>query len=131
MKGLVEQFHEHIDRCIDAGGVYPHQAIHVKAGKYTMMALDLNDAAQVYMTIAAVMLKESPEEAVVGLDRFCKDGQGTTLGDCITAAYWDGKLWRPFIIEYQHEPRIVLPVNWDNEFWNPRILDDMRHFKLV
>ena len=25
---------------------------------------------------------------------------------------------RPFVIEYQHDPRIVKAIAWDNIFWN-------------
>ena len=118
MKSIVEMFHEHTARCIDERGVYP----------LTMEAHDLTPL-QVYQRVITIVATMKPSELVFGLDRFCKEGQGTTLGDCVTAAHWNGRLWLPFIIEYQHEPRIVKPVDWNNAFWNEKIMGDIRHFQ--
>lgn len=135
MKTPLDLFHDLIARSIDAKGVYPHQCLYTHdGGKLVLSALDFK-AEQVYRYLLTVMLEKKPEEIVFGLDRFCKEGQGTTLGDCITGAHWNAKsagtpLWRPFVIEYQHEPRIVKPMDFENRFWNSRIISDLEFFKL-
>jgi hypothetical protein len=131
MKGLAEAFHALIASSIDAVGVYPHKCLHVKDGKLTMAAIMINDPGQVYAALLAICLNKKPDEIIFGLDRYCKPGQGTTLGDCITGANFAAGVWKPFVIEYQHEPRIVQPIQWDNPFWNAHVMDELRHFRLA
>lgn len=130
MKSLTYQFHEVISRAIDEQGVFPHQCLDIKDGKVTMSAVAINDPAQAYVYVKSIMLTRKPDQLAFGLDRFCKEGQGTTLNDCITGAYRNEGTWKPFVIEYQNEPRIVKPIDWENAFWNERIMEDLRHFKL-
>jgi ParB/RepB/Spo0J family partition protein len=104
---LPDAYHRIISIAIDAEGVFPHQCIFRCGEKQTMAALDLNPAETVYSWLRQTLAKEKPDELIFGLDRFCKPGQGTTLGDCITGAWLAVSTWNPFVIEYQHEPRIV------------------------
>jgi hypothetical protein len=116
MQNLVEMFCGLVDPSIDERGVYPHHALVMSQDdKLTMMALDLFPE-QVLRAMVVEILKGA-KELIYGLDRTCLDGQGTTLGDCVAGVYWNGTEFKPFIIEYQHSPRIVKEINWDNEFW--------------
>lgn len=126
-KPLPETFHALVASSINEDGVYPHHCLSLKDGKLTMQALMI-DPMQVYVVALKFVTKEKPDELIFGLDRFCKEDQGTTLKDCIAGAHWDGKTWRPFIIEYQHEPRIVKPLDWENETWNQFVTNELRQW---
>lgn len=112
---LPEIFHDLISNAIDEAGVYPHQAIAKRAdGKLEMMALD--------GALLGVLVAKANEpqivELIYGFDRMTRPGQGTEFADCLAGAYYQqGAGWRPLVIDYQHEPRIVRPINWANGFW--------------
>jgi hypothetical protein len=126
---LPEIYHSNIANWIDESGVYPHQAMVVdKNGKIGVFALDFRTPSEVMNELLKVLLKEQPKEMIYGLDRFTKPNQGTTLGDVIAGAYWNGDAWRSFIIEYQHEPRIVKPLDWNNKFWTAAIKEELTSF---
>lgn len=128
------KIHRVIATSIDAEGVYPHQCLSRRGEHVTMMSLALDTPEQVYLTVLAHVLKEKPDALVFGLGRWCEPGQGTTLGDVITGAYLvrEGVLrWTPFVIEYQHEPRVVKPIDWMNNFWNEKIRSDLRNMGLM
>lgn len=110
-------YHNHIGICIGQGGVYPHvMMVEDPQNKLGVFALDLKPE-QVMKKAVDTLIKEKPKQLMFGLDRYSKPNQGTTLGDLIGGLYWNGDGWRPFIIEYQDEPRIVKPLDWDNPYW--------------
>jgi hypothetical protein len=120
---LPQQFHTMISRLIDAKGVYPHQMLTLDAnGKIALHALAVDTPHQAMTYIAAMYLRDRPRELIYALDRFTKPGQGTTLRDCLAGGWLPPAGYQPFVIEYQHEPRIVKPIAWENEFWNAAIL---------
>jgi hypothetical protein len=127
-KPLEEQYHDLISTWIDEKGVYPHKMLSLDSeGRLTLSALDLKPP-QAIETFLAETIKA--EEVIFGLDRFTRDGQGTTLSDVITCVHFrretpDTVSWRPGIIEYQHEPRIVKPWNWENRHWNGVIMGEI------
>jgi hypothetical protein len=124
---ITKLFYDHVSMSIDEKGVYPHIMM-VEDGSSTLHihALMLEHPFQVFSAVAKQIL-DNPKKLIYGLDRFCKDGQGTTLGDCVAGAYWDGSVWKSFIIEYQHEPRIVQPMEWENKSWNDMVMTELRH----
>ena len=87
LKPIPDVFHGIVASAIDAEGVFPHQCLYRCGDKHTMVALDLTPAETVYGWLKKILAKEKPDELIFGLDRFCKPGQGTTLGDCITGAW--------------------------------------------
>lgn len=125
---LPDEYHRHISLAIDEKGVYPHQMlVEDKDGKLGVYALALPEPHQV-LTAMLKALMEKPKQLIYGMDRYCKEGQGTTLGDCIAGAYWNGEAWRPFVIEYQNEPRIVKPLDWNNAWWKKAIKSELTDF---
>ena len=47
-------------------------------------------------------------------------------GDVMAGFHFtQGAAPRPFIIEYQYEPRIAKPIDWDNLFWTSALLSEM------
>jgi hypothetical protein len=97
-------------------------------GSLTMVALAL-EPDQAYQVMLQMVITEEATECVFALDRFTKEGQGTKYADVLAGHYFDRSLgrkpWKPFIIEYQREPRLFEPVNFDNEFWNASLTMEM------
>jgi len=123
MSDLLKMYHDLVSLSIGESGVYPHHAIAIrKDAGVEMLVLDLSPK-QVFLLISK-KIKES-DELIFALDRTCKDGQGTTLGDCVAGLHWiEGEL-KPFIIEYQDSPRIVKEIDWNNEFWTQALKNDI------
>jgi hypothetical protein len=117
-KSLVEMYEEWIATSIDDEGIsLPHAFQMDAAGSLTLYALDVPPADGYHLMLSR-WLCEKPRELIFGFDRFAKSGQGTTLGDLMAGFHIVGVTPRPFIIEYQHAPRIVKPIEWGNTFWN-------------
>ncbi|GAA3254781.1 hypothetical protein [Sphingomonas yabuuchiae] len=116
-KALTEVFHEWVASTVDPEGFpVPHALVRNREGTLTVVALAV-PPTEAY----AVMLKlwhQGAEEMIFALDRFALPGQGTTLGDLLAGFHFTRHAApRPFIIEYQHAPRIVRPIDWDNVHW--------------
>jgi len=122
---LPDAYHELMASYIDENGVeIAHGIVVADTGEVTMIALAV-PPAQAYEVMLA-QWGRSPSEMIFALDRFTKPGQGTTLGDLLAGFYFKAASPpRPFIIEYQHEPRIVKPIEWDNTFWNEGLLHEL------
>lgn len=126
-KPLPEQYRDWINNAIDEKGVgLNHGMIVAPDGAMTVYALDLTPA-QAYAIMLGEWTKRRPSEMIFALDRFTKPGQGTTLGDLVAGFYCPSQTEkpRPFIIEYQHAPRLVKPIQWDNLFWNGALMSEM------
>lgn len=127
-KSLPEIFFGLVSSSIDERGVYPHQAIVKRGGgKLDMMSLDVhpNQAAEIVLTLVN---RGAVAEAIFALDRSAMPGQGTTLGDLVAGAHFVGGEFKPFVIEYQHEPRIVKPMEWNNAVWNAMVTKEIGGF---
>lgn len=111
-------FHGYTESTIDEKGVYPHHAIILnKEGKAAVIA-SVCDVDQSIIAIIKQVVEFEGVEFIYAFDRFCLPNQGTTLKDCVAGHHYKNGEFKPFIIEYQHEPRIVYPINWENESWN-------------
>lgn len=128
---LPDDFHGSVVRAIEEKGVYPHIMLVLDQNdQLHVHALALAEPEQVMHHMMKVLVNDKPKQLIYGMDRYCKPGQGTTLGDCVAGAYWseEADSWRVFVIEYQHEPRIVKPLDWNNEFWKRAIRDELTSF---
>lgn len=126
MESLPEKYHNVISKFIDEKGVFPHQMLVLDQNdKLGVFALALDKPNEMMHVVIKTLVKENPKELIYGLDRFTKAGQGTTLGDLVAGCYWNGTGWRPFIIEYQHEPRVVKPIEWNNAHWNENLKKEL------
>lgn len=127
---LPKSMHDFVVSAIGEKGIeIPHALLLNRKGELTMMALMLDEPTQAYAAVLNTILKDDAVEAIFGLDRFTKPGQGTKYQDVFGGHYYkrdlnsdksifDPGFFKPFIIEYQIEPRIVDPIVWDNPFWN-------------
>lgn len=91
-------------------------------GKIDVLALAVPpDEAYLHVLHAAAKMQNEegePEEIVFTLDRYAKPGQGTRYADLLAGHHFKkGQGWRPFIIEYQWNPRRFDPIDWGNTYW--------------
>ena len=125
---LPETYHQYVSTLIDVTGVYPHAVMVLEQdGTMGVCALDLKPP-QAMSEIAKLLIQNKTKELIYGFDRFCRKGQTEFFEDAIAGAYWNGEGWKPFIIEYQHDPRVVKPLNWENEFWNKSVRGELVSF---
>lgn len=122
---LIEIYHEWISSTVDEKGFeIPNGLIVGDAGDMTVVVLAV-PPAEAYL----VMIEQCSRrrcEAIFALDRFAKDGQGTTLGDLLAGFHFTPDAApRPFIIEYQFAPRVILPIEWNNLHWNAALYREM------
>lgn len=117
---LVEEFEHMIAVGIDETGVHPNPGMHIaEDGTLNLSALDL-EPEQIFDWFWNLISVENCQEIIFGLDRSTKKGQGTEFSDVVTCCHWREKWNKPFrigVINYQHEPRIVRPIDWENQFW--------------
>jgi hypothetical protein len=124
-KPLTEMFHEWVAATIDPEGFpIPHGLCLNAQGELAVVALALEpDLAY------SVMLKlwgEPATEMIFALDRYTLPDQHTEFADVLAGFHFTrGAPPRPFIIEYQYEPRIVKPIDWTNLFWTGALYSEI------
>ncbi len=86
-------------------------------------------------TVRRAIRDENSCEIIFGLDRFTKPGQGIEFNDAFAGACGHraaGKfIWTPYVMGYQYEPRVVLPVDWSNVFWNESVRSELQSVGLL
>jgi hypothetical protein len=124
---LTETFHAWLSSTIDEEGVsIPYGLALGGDDALTVFALAL-PVGQAYSVMLTTWALKRPREIIFAFDRFTKPGQGTTLGDLVAGHHFvAGQPSRPFIVEYQHNPRIVQPIDWENSFWNNALAGELR-----
>jgi hypothetical protein len=127
---LPEMLHAHVPVLICAKGIYPSPAIWINRHGAICMGSIATPPHQTMAFLCAVVA-EGCRELIYGMDRFAKPGQGTTCADLLAGAWWDGSSWRAYTIEYQHDPRIVKPIDWDNAFWCTAVAGELRQSGLL
>lgn len=99
-----------------------------------MWALDQNDGVCVYaldlspqecwQMFLVESLEKKPKMICMVIDRYSKEGQGTTLDSLVTGKFCNyqkspAQGSKTFIVEYQEQTEhIVLDMCFDNEHWN-------------
>lgn len=123
---LVDQYINWLDRTIDEKGVELPWGLSLgEADKLTVFALAL-PPPQAYQIMLVEWASNHPKELIFAFDRFAKPGQGTTLGDLMAGHHFvRGHCSSPFIVEYQHAPRIRQPIDWGNAFWNAALTQEL------
>ncbi len=111
---------------IDEKGVYPSPGFVLKQDDtLEIAALDLNPDQCMLWAFRAIV--RGAKQVALGLDRYCKEGQGTILGDLVAVYHYrlETDSWRVGVIEYQHAPRLVKPICWNNAFWHKTMKDEL------
>lgn len=125
---LLDGFVKIITRSITKKGIYPFPVMHLDGkGVFHVGVLDLKPE-QCFDLFWSIVCRGECSAIIMGLDRFTKPGQGTEFNDVLTVVCWwdDPKVtWkathRVGVINYQHEPRIVRPIDWGNAHWNKQL----------
>lgn len=71
-----------------------------------------NLALLTYKHVASVYLRQRPQQLIFGMDRYALPDQDIPTKDFLSVHFWTGKIWRLGVLAYQHEPRIVHPIDW-------------------
>lgn len=125
-KPLTTIYHDWVSASISEEGISLPQALSLeKNGALTVFALAV-EVEQAYRLMARHWAVERPRELIFAFDRFTKPGQGTTLGDVMAGWFFGQNGFLPFVIEYQHHPRIVKPIVWNNAFWNAALMRELK-----
>jgi hypothetical protein len=135
---LVNAFFDYVATDIDEKGIFPSPCLwRERGGKLNLGALALDPKATTEFFIDKIAL-EGVEEIMFGLDRSTKPDQGTEFADVLTCAHWRdlsskgegqgawSKWLRVGVINYQHEPRIVRPIDWNNGFWIAQVASEIQ-----
>ena len=127
-QALPEMFHDYVASTIDPDGFpIPNALVLDQNGALTVVALAVGPT-EAY----PVMLKlwdQGAAEMIFALDRYALPGQGTTLGDLLAGFHFTRHAApRPFIIEYQYDPRIVQPIDWDNAYWTAGLYGEINQY---
>ena len=123
---LTEVYHDWLVATVDENGFeIPHGLIKHADGTITVVALAV-PPAEAYKVMLGQWDPAKSIEMIFALDRFTKPGQGTTLGDVMAGFHFTRSTRpQPFIVEYQHEPRIVKPIEWSNPWWNDALVGEL------
>ena len=128
---LMKSYFDYIKICIDEKGVFPHQCMAVnQKDELVLMALMVNSDSALFKIVEMIKSNDY-KEIIWSLDRYCKEGQGTTLNDCLAGFHWKENNFISFIIEYQNEPRIVCEPNYQNPHWNAMLEREIKRMNLV
>lgn len=131
---LETQFFQSVECQLDAAGIYPFPGMSLSQDGQMEFAM-ITDADLCFRWFWEQTTKPETTEAIFGIDRTTRPGQGTEFGDVLTCIQWKRKTevddsweYRVGVINYQVDPRIVRPWDWDNEFWRSRMLQELKGF---
>ena len=124
---LTVMYHEWMAATVDEDGFeMPYGLVLDDDGQITVMALALTPD-QAYQHMLKHWTEHRPAEMIFAIDRYAKPGQGTTLRDLMAGWHFikaDPRP-RPFVVEYQFDPRLVKPIEWDNLHWNAALTREL------
>lgn len=151
----LEVFMRLVESSIDEKGIYPPHMIMMRSdGTFDLAALAIEPmqgmqmfAAKTLMTLPMDVSKiEKPnikagseyQSVIYGLDRYTRADQGTEFASVLTCWLFERDDTSPVlnirdqyrfgVINYQHEPRIVRPMDFNNEFWNAHLREELFQF---
>jgi len=120
---LVAEFERYVARSIDEQGCFPYPCLSLAAdGVLCFAAVAVSPEASVRYFWD--LITKGATEVIFGLDHYTKPGQGTEFADVVSVIHWKGILGPTFqsqrrigVINYQHSPRVVRPIDWNNRHW--------------
>jgi hypothetical protein len=134
---LIESFETYVRILINDKGIHP-APMATEVGKFTELhSLDL-PREQCWQYFFSKTLDARVTAAVFGLDRSTRPGQGTEFAGVLTCVsyvkaveqIWGFRARDQFrfgVINYQHAPRIVRPIDWKNLFWIEQLRREFFH----
>lgn len=124
-KSMPHIFQEVAKVAIGDDGVFPHICIWKKDGHVCVEAVVIKEPRHVMEHILRLFLDKNPDELIYAIDRVRDRNYGIELDDFLAGAYWTGKAWKAFVMEYQNDPRIIKPLNYMNPFWKKTIREEI------
>jgi len=112
---------------IDKKGIYPAMCMMELTKDKQLQTMAIHGPVSGAMVeILIRMYKDKCKHVIFGFDRYFKPEQGYELKDGLSITYLSNNEWKFGIMEYQHEPRIVKPVNWNDQFWIKALANELR-----
>ena len=122
---LITIYEKWIASTVDENGFeIPHGLLLDDEDELTVFALAV-PFPDAYQLMLAQIAQRRAKEAIFAFDRYALPGQETELGDLMAGHHFVAGRFRPFIIEYRYEPRLVRPIDWTNAFWNRGLTDEL------
>lgn len=136
---LVKQFHDFVTISIQKKGIYPFPMISVTDEDLVEMGSLALNTDECYMHFCTKTLNPKIRASIFGLDRTAHPGQGTEFADVLTCVLYERvapdvmeyrvrQQFRVGVINYQHKPRIVRPMDWENAFWIKMVQRELFQF---
>jgi len=136
----VEAYVGLLERVLDEKGIHPHGMGFPLKGdgvEVFYLATGPGESAQFFWQVVGMAAPDKIRKDVLwGWDMVTLPGQGTEFADAYVFVHWtrvpgmklaSREAFRVGVINYQHEPRIVRPVDWDNEYWTNWALEFLAH----
>jgi hypothetical protein len=136
---IVERFEGLVAMSIEAAGIWPAPMLSEDDdGKLEVAALAL-PPEECFMQFCTKTLEPTVAASIFGLDRQTRPGQGTEFRDVLTCVLYERvgadvteyrtrDQFRFGVINYQHRPRIIRPMDWENAFWNLHLRGELFHY---
>lgn len=131
MNDFLKRFEDYVEvMADDEEGFRMSPGMSRKGEQLTMMTMAM-DPREVDGVMLDHMVVETPDEAIWAIDRFGKEGQGTTRANLLAGYYYVGDTHKiqPFILEYDLTPEKVFePLNLDPpKFWKDVLKKELLH----
>lgn len=121
---LETDFARIVASAIDEKGICPMPGVAKRQDGSLVFAM-CTDPESAFRWFRETARDETVVEIILGIDRFTKPHQGTEFADVLTVTHWSiGKGLRFGVINYQHKPRIVRPIDWNNHFWTSKLREE-------
>jgi hypothetical protein len=115
---LLKAFHGYLSSAMDDNGFEISPGLGIDAeGGLSMYALAL-PPTDAYRMMISTWRSKKHHALIFALDRYALPDQGTVLNDLLAGWYFTADDARPFIVQYQVEPREIMPIDWSNGHWN-------------
>lgn len=118
---FLDRYWEYLKTSLDESGFFMCPGLARKAPGFLEVVSAAGPAAA-YGWLVRCIEDADVEEAVIGIDRFTRPGQGTEFADALVLTHWlPGSAGSPGVIRvgvvnYQW-PDTVRPIDWGNRFW--------------
>ena len=123
---LADAFYKLNTEIISEDGIFPTQAFaRALDGHITLMAYGAEGARTAERAMEKMLkylIRNTPEEMIFGTDQMSPPSEGAELPDFLAVFHYrleEG--WRFGVLQYQHEPRIVRPIDWEHPYWAPEL----------
>lgn len=129
-KDLPKVFFDMVSGTIDEKGIFPPPLLAKKTDGTLEVGVIAGPPQLAYYVVKQHFNDRDCVEFMYGLDRYARPDQGTEFNDVFVGAFCEKKngivIWKPYVINYQNEPRIVRDYDWTNEFWNERTRGELK-----